>query len=234
MFDTELYEFDAEIADHNVVGAQALYRSEVDRVGRSSPSVRTTGNRPATLVSPDQPSISLNDLLVRVSHQDQAAFRSVFDHFAPRLKAFLMGQGTGAQMAEEVVQETMVKIWRKANQYDPTRAAASTWIFTIARNMRIDHLRKNNRPEPDMDDPAFVPDPEPLATETISQAQDAAELHAAMAELSEEQRAVLKLAYFEEKAHPEIAEALDIPLGTVKSRIRLALKNIRSKIGDNQ
>ena len=85
-----------------------------------------------------------------------------------------------------------------------------------------------------MNDPAFVPDPEPLATETISQAQDSAQLYAAMAELSEDQRAVLKLAYFEEKAHPEIAEALGIPLGTVKSRIRLALKNIRSRIGDSE
>jgi len=173
-------------------------------------------------------------LLVRVGIQDQDAFRAVFDYFAPRLKAFLMGQGTSPQMAEEVVQETMVKIWRKADQYEPARAAASTWIFTIARNMRIDHLRKSNRPEPDMDDPAFVPDPEPLATETISQAQDSAQLYAAMAELSEDQRAVLKLAYFEEKAHPEIAEALGIPLGTVKSRIRLALKNIRSRIGDSE
>ena len=233
MFDTALYEFHTKTGDNNVVGAQHLYRSEINGFERPSSTVGTTGNRPVTLGGSDQPSISMNDLLVRVSQQDQAAFRSVFDHFAPRLKAFLMGQGTGPQMAEEVVQETMVKIWRKADQYDPTRAAASTWIFTIARNMRIDHLRKNNRPEPDMDDPAFVPDPEPLATENISQAQDAAALHAAMAELSEDQRAVLKLAYFEEKAHPEIAEALDIPLGTVKSRIRLALKNIRSKIGGN-
>jgi RNA polymerase sigma-70 factor (ECF subfamily) len=176
----------------------------------------------------------MSDLLVRVAQQDLMAFRAVFDHFAPRLKAFLMGQGTNPQMSEEVVQETMVKVWRKADQYEPARAAASTWIFTIARNLRIDHIRKANRPEPDMDDPAFVPEPEPLATETISRAQDAAQLHAAMSELSEDQRAVLQLAYFEEKAHPEIAETLGIPLGTVKSRIRLAMKNIRSKIGDSQ
>ena len=190
--------------------------------------------RAVSSVDVDLSSKSMNDLLVDVGRQDQAAFRAIFDHFAPRLKAFLMGQGTSPQMAEEVVQETMVKIWRKADQYEPARAAASTWIFTIARNMRIDHLRKFNRPEPDMNDPAFVPDPEPLATETISQSQDAAQLHAVMAELSEDQRAVLKLAYFEDKAHPEIAEALNIPLGTVKSRIRLALKNIRSTIGDSQ
>ena len=189
--------------------------------------------RSVNTVGSDQTPKYLSECLVKVGFKDQAAFRAIFDHFAPRLKAFMMGQGTSPQMAEEVVQETMVKIWRKANQYDPARAAASTWIFTIARNMRIDHIRKSNRPEPDMNDPAFVPDPEPLAVEMISQSQDAGRLHKAMANLSDEQSAVLKLAYFEDKAHPEIAEALDIPLGTVKSRIRLALKNIRSIIGEN-
>ncbi len=198
------------------------------------PSGDTKMERPVTSADLDRTSDDMSDLLVRVAQQDLMAFRAVFDHFAPRLKAFLMGQGTNPQMSEEVVQETMVKVWRKADQYEPARAAASTWIFTIARNLRIDHIRKANRPEPDMDDPAFVSEPEPLATETISRAQDAAQLHAAMSELSEDQRAVLQLAYFEEKAHPEIAETLGIPLGTVKSRIRLAMKNIRSKIGDSQ
>ena len=207
---------------------------DVEDCKRRLPSPNAKMERAVSPVDPDQSSKSMSDLLVDVGRQDQAAFRAIFDHFAPRLKAFLMAQGTSPQMAEEVVQETMVKIWRKADQYEPARAAASTWIFTIARNMRIDHLRKFNRPEPDMNDPAFVPDPEPLATEMISQSQDAAQLHEALAELSEEQRAVLKLAYFEEKAHPEIAEALNIPLGTVKSRIRLALKNIRSRVGDSQ
>ena len=209
-------------------------RFDADGPKRNPATTNVKTERAVTSVDPDQTSKSMSDLLVRVGNQDQDAFRAVFDYFAPRLKAFLMGQGTSPQMAEEVVQETMVKIWRKADQYEPARAAASTWIFTIARNMRIDHLRKANRPEPDMNDPAFVPDPEPLATETISQAQDSAQLYSAMAELSEDQRAVLKLAYFEEKAHPEIAEALGIPLGTVKSRIRLALKNIRSRIGDSE
>lgn len=211
-----------------------LYLLDSGGLKRSPATTDLKMERAVTSVDPDQTSKSMSGLLVRVANQDQAAFRAVFDYFAPRLKAFLMGQGTSPQMAEEVVQETMVKIWRKADQYDPARAAASTWIFTIARNMRIDHLRKSNRPEPDMNDPSFVPDPEPLATETISLAQDSAQLHAAIAELSEDQRAVLKLAYFEEKAHPEIAEALGIPLGTVKSRVRLALKNIRSKIGDSK
>ena len=176
--------------------------------------------------------VTMDELLTRVARRDREAFREVFDHFAPRIKAYIIGQGTDRQMAEEVVQETMVKIWRKAEQFDPARAAASTWIFTIARNMRVDHLRKVNRPEPDMDDPAFVREPEPLPSENLSHAQDAKILHNAIGKLPKEQQDVLRSAYFEEKTHPEIAEALNIPLGTVKSRVRLALKNIRAVLGE--
>ena len=178
-----------------------------------------------------RPADNLDELLTRVADRDREAFRAIFDHFAPRLKAYIIGQGSDPQVAEEVVQETMVKIWRKAEQFDPARAAASTWIFTIARNMRIDHLRKLNRPEPDMNDPAFVPAPEPLPSENLSNAQDAKLLHIAIEKLPKEQQDVLRAAYFEEKSHPEIAHALCIPLGTVKSRVRLALKNIRVALG---
>jgi len=173
---------------------------------------------------------SMEDLLLRVADGDRIAFRALFNHFAPRLKAYIMSQGTDLVSAEEVVQEALVKVWRKASQFDPKLAAASTWIFTIARNMRIDHLRKANRPEPDMTDPAFVPDPEALPSENLSRVQDAKILHEAIQQLSSDQQDVLRLAYFEEKAHPEIAEALNIPLGTVKSRVRLALKNIRTSM----
>ena len=174
----------------------------------------------------------MDEILTRVGNRDREAFREIFDHFAPRIKAYIIGQGTDRQLAEEVVQETMVKIWRKAAQFDPTRAAASTWIFTIARNMRIDHLRKVNRPAPDMNDPAFVPDPEALPSENLSRAQETKLLHTAIEKIPKEQQDVLRAAYFEEKTHPEIAEALRIPLGTVKSRVRLALKNIRAVLGD--
>ena len=183
-------------------------------------------------VSRKRSAVKMDELLTRVARKDREAFREVFDHFAPRIKAYIIGQGTDRQTAEEVVQETMVKIWRKAEQFDPARAAASTWIFTIARNMRVDHLRKVNRPEPDMDDPAFVREPEPLPSENLSHAQDAKILHTAIEKLPKEQQDVLRSAYFEEKTHPEIAEALNIPLGTVKSRVRLALKNIRAVLGE--
>lgn len=162
--------------------------------------------------------------------RDRAAFRAVFDYFGPRLKSFIMRQGSDPQLAEEVVQETMVKIWHKAGQFDSKKASASTWIYTIARNMRIDLLRKINRPEPDMNDPAMTPDPDPMAYDVIALDQEAELMRKSLAELPEDQQRVLQLAYFEDKTHSEVAEELNVPLGTVKSRIRLALKRIRTEL----
>jgi RNA polymerase sigma-70 factor (ECF subfamily) len=177
----------------------------------------------------------MNDLLAAVAdNQDRAAFRTLFEYFAPRVKAFMHRQGTDPGMAEEIVQETMVNVWRKAGQFDPNRASVATWIFTIARNLRIDLLRKANRPAPDANDPALVPDPEPLGSEVISLKREATQLKKAVAELPPEQLAVLQLAFFEDKAHAEVAAELGIPLGTVKSRIRLAFKRIRSELGDSR
>ena len=178
---------------------------------------------------------SMDDLIVAVAkHRDRAAFRQLFDHFAPRLKAFVIRQGLDSQMAEEVTQEAMVRVWQKAPQFDPSKARASTWVFTIARNLRIDFLRKAYRPEPDPDDPALVPEAEPGGFARVAQAQDAERVRAALAALPDDQRVVLHLAFFEEKTHPEIAGQLDIPLGTVKSRIRLAFNRVRSELGEDQ
>ncbi len=177
----------------------------------------------------------MNGLLAIVAeNRDRAAFQALFEFFAPRIKAFMYRQGTSPDMAEEVLQETMVNVWRKAGQFDPAKASASTWIFTIARNARIDLLRKENRPSPDLKDPALVPDPEPHAQDRISQKQEAGRLKEAVAGLPKEQQEVLHLAFFEEKAHPQVAEELGIPLGTVKSRIRLACKRIRAELGDSR
>ncbi|MDG2406534.1 MAG: sigma-70 family RNA polymerase sigma factor, partial [Paracoccaceae bacterium] len=178
---------------------------------------------------------NIDELIRAVAlRSDKYAFKVIFGHFAPRLKSFIMGQGTDPQLAEEVVQETLIKVWRKAEQFDPAKASASTWVYTIARNVRIDLLRKSNRPEPDIGDPAMVPDPEPQAHELISRDQEAVRLRRAVAGLPSEQGDVLRLAFFEEIAHPEIAERLNIPLGTVKSRIRLAMKRVRTELGEFQ
>jgi RNA polymerase sigma-70 factor (ECF subfamily) len=185
--------------------------------------------------SAKDPSEQLTRLLVAVAEdRDRQAFQSLFLHFAPRVKAFVLSQRTDPGLAEEIVQETMVNVWRKAAQFQPAKASASTWVFTIARNMRIDMLRKSNRPEPDVNDPAMVPDAEPPAHERISREQEAARLRKAFAGLPEEQREILQLVFFEEKTHTEAAQHLDIPLGTVKSRIRLALKRVRSEVGERE
>ena len=176
---------------------------------------------------------TMDDLLVAVAtSQDRGAFKTLFAHFAPRVKSFLQGKGTSPELAEEAVQEAMLNIWRKAGQFDPQKASASTWIFAIARNTRIDLLRKSNRPALDPNDPALVPDPPKLATEKISAAQNAKRIKEQVAALPSEQQEVLRLAFFDELPHAEVAQRLGIPLGTVKSRIRLALARIRNEIGD--
>ena len=177
----------------------------------------------------------LNDLILRVSvGKDRIAFRELFQHFAPRIKGFFQGQGSSPDKADEVVQEAMVNVWRKAHLFDPSKAKASTWIFTIARNSRIDLLRKENRPEPDYSDPTFYSVDEPRPDEVFEREDEAQKLKAILEGLPAEQQKVLKLAFFEEKAHVEIAEELNLPLGTVKSRIRLAFKRLRSELGENE
>ena len=163
--------------------------------------------------------------------RDREAFAVLFRHFAPRLKSYICKLGTDSATAEELVQETMVMLWRKAAQFDPTKAAPSTWIFTIARNLRIDAIRRENRPEPDMTDPVFVPEPAALASETVEHRQRDARLRHAVMALPEDQRTVLQLAFFEDKAHSAIAAHLGIPLGTVKSRLRLAFGHLRNRLG---
>jgi RNA polymerase sigma factor (sigma-70 family) len=177
----------------------------------------------------------LNGLVAAIAkNQDRKAFKEFFEHFAPRVKAFILGQGTDPQMAEEIVQETMVKVWRKAPQFDVKKASAATWVFTIARNLRIDHLRKFHRPEPDMDDPSLVTNGDPSAYESLSLEQESQRLRNAMKSLPVEQQKVLKMAFLEEKSHPQVAEELGLPLGTVKSRIRLAMSRLRSDLGDKE
>jgi RNA polymerase sigma-70 factor (ECF subfamily) len=166
------------------------------------------------------------------AHQDKSAFAELFEHFAPRLKSYLLRLGTDASMAEEVAQEAMVMVWRKAESFDRNQASAATWIFTIARNKRIDRLRRERRPELDPNDPALVPDAPEAADMSIEAQQAENSLRLAIEKLPPEQSELIRAAYFEDKTHREIADDRDIPLGTVKSRIRLALARLRQEIDD--
>jgi len=172
-------------------------------------------------------------LLLAVARQrDQIAFGRLFEYFAPRIKRFLASRGMGAMVAEELAQETLLSVWHKAALFDPARANAATWIFTIARHHAIDYHRRDrsalNVPESAIDfeiaDPAQTDD-------AVSQAETEARLLDGLSSLSEAQIQVVRLAYFHDKSHVTIAGELGLPLGTVKSRIRLALERLRGLIG---
>ena len=158
-------------------------------------------------------------------NKDVSAFEEILSHFAPRVKAFHMKSGADPQMAEECTQEVLATVWRKAHLFDPSRASASTWIFTIARNKKIDAIRKQNRPEPEELYPEQ--DYEPDQEAVVELQQETERLVTALGELPEKQRVLVEKAYLGELSHSEIAEITGLPLGTIKSRIRLALEKLR-------
>ena len=169
------------------------------------------------------------------SDQDRAAFGELFRFFAPRVASFMQRGGLSPSEAEDIAQETMVAVWRKAALYDPAQAGVSTWIFTIARNLRIDRARKDRRAQDG--NAALGYEPVELENsaedETLAIERDAS-VRRALQSLSPAQAAVLKLSFFSEKPHAQIARELNIPLGTVKSRARLAMARIRAILEQEQ
>jgi RNA polymerase sigma-70 factor (ECF subfamily) len=190
-----------------------------------------TARRDDASLSPQESRRLLEDVAV---HRDRAAFTTLFGFYAPRLKAFMMRSGMTAPVAEDLAQETMLLVWRKASYFDPRRAGVSTWIFTIARNLRVDRLRREARPMAITRafDPSDEPD-SPASGETVVMASEREErVRAALGMLSEEQAEILRLSFFAEKPQSEIATELGIPLGTVKSRTRLAFGRLRQILDD--
>lgn len=189
-------------------------------------SVCTTDNRPARVNRMTDGGEDYDQLIVAVAQtRDRDAFSRLFQHFAPRLKAWLIKGGAADAAAEEFAQEAMLTVWRKAELFDSRMARASTWIFTIARNRRLDALRKDSRVPPmELALPVIDPDrPDSL----LEGRQDATRIREAMAALTPEQAQVLHLAFFLDQPHSAIAERLCLPLGTVKSRIRKAMLKLR-------
>lgn len=160
--------------------------------------------------------------------RDRAAFAKLFDHFAPRLRGMLMKNGFGAAQADDVIQDVMLSVWRKAHSFNPERANVSGWIFQIARNRQIDVIRKDRRPMPEelaMPESTDIDGEQVLGIE-----QEAASLHAAIARLNPEQRDLVQKAYLGELTHSEIQAETGLPLGTIKSRIRLGLERLRHEL----
>ncbi|MCC5987664.1 MAG: sigma-70 family RNA polymerase sigma factor [Pararhodobacter sp.] len=167
--------------------------------------------------------------MLRVArHGDEAAFAALFGHFAPRVKAFLIKSGTEPAQAEECMQDVMATLWQKAYLFDPARAGVATWVFTIARNRRIDLLRRSRRPEPE--DLPWGPEPEPDQVDVLVLQQESRKLGKALKELPENQRELIEKAYYGDMSHGEIANLTGLPLGTIKSRIRLALEKLRQSM----
>lgn len=170
-------------------------------------------------------------LLLRVgSDRDRSAFEKLYEHFAPRLKSFLLRIGSDVSSAEEICQESMIMVWRRAETFNPDSAGASTWIFTIARNKRIDKLRKDNRPLPDLNDPSFFQMPVDKSDDILERVEEEQKIRNALKNLPLEQAKLILSAYYEEKSHRKIADETNLPLGTVKSRIRLAINRLRSQL----
>lgn len=184
----------------------------------------------AQLAEPNQRQQFADDMARIAREQCRSSFTSLFEYFAPRLVSYMRQLGADAQLAEELAQEVMVTVWRKAAQYDPGKASVSTWIFRIARNRRIDAARRTRRPELDADEPLLRPADPDQPDILLGRAQMEEVVREKLKTLPPEQLELLKAAFYGGLSHSEIASAYNLPLGTVKSRIRLAFNRLRDQI----
>ncbi|ADG11720.1 RNA polymerase subunit sigma [Caulobacter segnis] len=182
-------------------------------------------NRAVTTTSRD-----FDDCVLRIAaDRDRQAFATLFDHYAPRVKALLMRSGSPPAAAEELAQETLLSVWRKAHLFNPERASSAAWIFTIARNLRIDSLRRGDASVYAADLALAADEPE-QPDAILSGAQDAELVRAAMRTLNPDQARAIEMAFFHEQTHTQISQALGVPLGTVKARIRFGMMKLRAFI----
>lgn len=178
-------------------------------------------------------SISMAEFLQRIAERgDVEAFRKLFQSYAPRIKSYMMRQGADANTAEELAQETMMTVWRKASLYSVDKGSATTWIYTIARNLRIDRLRKEMTWISLPEGHDQIASSDALPDDALTEHERKVRVQAALAGLPQDQLDVVSLSYIEGLSHSEIAERLGLPLGTVKSRMRLAYQKIRDLVED--
>jgi RNA polymerase sigma-70 factor (ECF subfamily) len=175
----------------------------------------------------------MSEFLQRIAERgDVEAFRQLFEAYAPRVKSYMMRQGADANTAEELARETLLTVWRKASLYSGDKGSATTWIFTIARNLRIDRLRREQRWMPLPDDYDNQPSTDAGPDEALAEEERRIRMQQALSELPPDQREAVVLSYIEGLSHSEIADRLGLPLGTVKSRMRLAYLKIRDTVED--
>jgi RNA polymerase sigma-70 factor (ECF subfamily) len=188
---------------------------------------------PLNARSPMPSSDELSQLILAVAQQgDRQAFAALFKYFAPRVKSYLLRTGSHEHLAEEVAQETLVSVWRKAGSFDPAHGHASTWVFTIARNLRVDHVRRRGlhiASGLDLGDEA-MDDCAPSSEDALRSARRERGVREALARMTSQQAQLVRLSFFEEHPHAQIAQEMGMPLGTVKSRIRAAIGRLREML----
>lgn len=175
----------------------------------------------------------LDSLVEATARKDRDAFAALFNFYAPRIKSYLLRLNAPDSLAEELTQEVMLAVWRKAETFDKSQASASTWIFRIARNRRIDAARRAAKPTLDGEDPALQPPEVEMPDNAAHATGREAKVREALKTLPEEQVALLRLAFFDGLSHRDIADRIGAPLGTVKSRLRLAFDKLRRILDDD-
>lgn len=177
---------------------------------------------------------ALADLVQSVAERrDRTAFAALFAYYAPRIHTYLRGLGAGDEVADELCQDVMLTVWNKAHTFDRGRSAVSTWLYRVARNRHIDHLRREGRPPANLSDPALMPEAPVPSDDAAAARASERRLRQALRGLPRTQADLLRLAFYDGKSHREIAQFLDLPLGTVKSRIRLAFGRLRGALEDD-
>ena len=182
----------------------------------------------------DDPAVFADLVEAVAANADRAAFTRLFAYYGPRVKGYLLRLGLDSAQSEELTQDVMVAVWRKAASFDRRQASVSTWIFRIARNRRIDVFRQERRASLDAHDPAFQPAPETAPDEAAQAAEREIRVRRAMEDLPPEQRELVREAFYEDRSHREIAERTGVPLGTVKSRLRLAMAKLKLQLDDDE
>jgi RNA polymerase sigma-70 factor (ECF subfamily) len=205
---------------------------------REKPGISPGGRRPVLVWCNPGPPRAMTPpnensqlILAVAARRDRDAFRALFVYFAPRVKSYLLRRGVPVSLADELAQETLLMVWRKAERFDPSRASASTWIFTIARNLRIDQARRGAKQPGEY---YLEEEPVPSPGDAYCAAERDQKVCEALKGLPGDQADVIRLSFFEEKPHPAIAVQLGIPLGTVKSRLRLAMNRLRAALEEMQ